>query len=92
MGNCMPSKCFKTTDCKIAHLNFSDFFRQSVTKIMGKTAVWTFSCFYPLPHLNNVEKQCAKLALNYVMVWQHCIGGEGESLNTFFKITRIFCH
>ena len=29
---------------------------QSVTKIMGK-AIRTISCFYPLPPLNNVEKQ-----------------------------------
>ena len=30
---------------------------QSVTKIMGKTAIRTISCFYPLPPLNNVEKE-----------------------------------
>ena len=30
---------------------------QSVTKIMGKTAIRVISCFYPLPPLNNVEKQ-----------------------------------
>ena len=30
---------------------------QSVTKIMGKTAFWTTSCFYPIPPLNDVEKQ-----------------------------------
>ena len=30
---------------------------QSATKIMGKTAVRTTSCFYPLPPLDNVEKQ-----------------------------------
>ena len=30
---------------------------QSVTKIMGKTAIWSISCFFPLPPLNNVEKQ-----------------------------------
>ena len=30
---------------------------QSVTKIMGKTAIGAISCFYPLPPLNNVEKQ-----------------------------------
>ena len=28
---------------------------QSVTKIMGKTAIWTILCFSPLPPLNNVE-------------------------------------
>ena len=30
---------------------------QSVTKIMGKTAIRAISCFSPLPPLNNVEKQ-----------------------------------
>ena len=30
---------------------------QSVTKIMEKTAIRTISYFYPLPTLNNVEKQ-----------------------------------
>ena len=28
---------------------------QSVTKIIGKTAIWTILCFSPLPPLNNVE-------------------------------------
>ena len=44
---------------------------------MAKTAIWALSCFYSLPPLNNVEKQRAKLASNYVMDSQHCIGGEG---------------
>ena len=30
---------------------------QSVTKIMGKTAIWTILCFSPLPPLNHVEEQ-----------------------------------
>ena len=30
---------------------------QSVTIIMGKTAIWTILCFYPFPPINNVEKQ-----------------------------------
>ena len=30
---------------------------QSVTKIMGKTAIRTISCFYSLPPLTNVEKE-----------------------------------
>ena len=51
---------------------------QSVTKIMGKTAIWTCLCFYPLPPLNNVEKQRAKLASIYVIGSQNCIGEEGE--------------
>ena len=46
---------------------------------MGKTAIWAISCFYPLPPLNNVEKQRAKFALSYVMGSQHFIGGEGNS-------------
>ena len=49
-----------------------------MTKIMGKTAIWAISCFFPLPPLNNVEKQTAKLAPSYVMGSQHCIGGEGD--------------
>ena len=48
--------------------------QQSVTKIIGKTAIWAISCFYPLPPLSNVEKQRAKLASSYVMDSQHCIG------------------
>ena len=62
------------------HLNFSDFFRQSVTKIMGKTAIWAISCFcvYPFSPLSNVEKQRAKLASSYVTGSQHCVGGEGD--------------
>ena len=44
---------------------------------MGKTAIWAISSFYPLPPLNNVEKQGAKLASSYVMGLQHCIGREG---------------
>ena len=45
---------------------------------MGKTAIWAISCFYPLPPFNNVEKQREKVASNYVMGLQHCIGGEGD--------------
>ena len=56
MGNGMPSKSFKTTNRKILHLSLLVFFRQSVTKTLGKTAIWTVSCFYPLPALSNVEK------------------------------------
>ena len=51
---------------------------QSMTKLMGKTAIWAISCFYPLPTLNNVEKQQAKLAPSHVMGSQHCIGGKGD--------------
>ena len=51
---------------------------QSVTKIMGKTAIWTILSFSPLPPLKNVEEQWAKLASSNVMGSQHCIGGERE--------------
>ena len=50
---------------------------QSVTKIMGKTAIWTIMSFPPLLPLNNVEEQWAKLASSNVMSSQHCTGGEG---------------
>ena len=78
MCNCLASVRFKTTNCKLVQLDFSDFSKQSVTKIMGKTASWEILCFYPLPPLNNVEKQQAKLASTYVLGSQHCIGGEGD--------------
>ena len=71
-------KGFKTTKCKVLRLNISDFFRQSVTKIIEKTAIWAISCFYPLPPLNNVEKDWAKFASGYVMGLQYCTGGEGD--------------
>ena len=51
---------------------------QSVTKIMGETAIWAISCSYPLLPLNNVGKQREKLASNYVMGSQQCIRGEGD--------------
>ena len=50
------------TKCKIPHLNFSDIFRQSVTKFMVKAAIWTISLFCSLPPLTNVEKEWAKIA------------------------------
>ena len=65
---------------------------QSVTKIMGKTAIWTIMSFSPLLPLNNVEEQWEKLASSNVMSSQHCIGGEGGILNPLFKIPIIFCH
>ena len=92
MGNSLPSKWFKTTNCKILHFYFSDFFRQLVTKIMGKTAIWAISYFYPLPSLNNVEKKRAKLASSYVMGSQRCKGEKEGFLNIVFKIPIIFCH
>ena len=54
MGKCMPSKSFKTTKCKIIHLHFPDFFKQSLTKIMGKNCVST--PFLPLTMLRNNEQ------------------------------------
>ena len=92
MGKIMTSKRFKTTNCKILHLRFPGFFRQSVTKIMGKTAIRTISYFSPLPPLNNVEKHGAKLKSSYVMGLQHCVGGEGRFLNRLSKIPIIICH
>ena len=65
---------------------------QSVTKIMGKAAIWTISCFYSVPALNNVEKQWAKLASSHVMGSRHCEMGQGRCLNRLFKIPIIFCH
>ena len=58
---------------------------QSVTKTMGKTAISVTFCFYPLPPLNNVEKQWAKVASSYVTGLQHCIVGEGEFYTKFWK-------
>ena len=63
----------------------SDFLRQSVTKLMGKTAIWEILYFYSLLPLNNIEKQWAKFAFRYFMGAQHCIGGDGEVLVQFLK-------
>ena len=57
---------------------------------MGKTTIGTISYFYPLPPLNNVEKQRTKLVSSYVMSSQHCIRGRGRFLNIIFKISIIF--
>ena len=57
---------------------------QSVTKIMGKTAVWTIMSFSPLLPLNNAEEQWAKLASSNVMSSQHCIGGDGGDIKPTF--------
>ena len=57
----MPSVWFKMSNGKILHLKLGIFFRPSVTKIMGKTAIWKILCFSPLPPLNNVEEHWAKL-------------------------------
>ena len=70
---------FKMSDSEIKHLKFCRFFRQSVAKIMGKSAIWTILCFSPLPPLKNIEEQWAKLASSNDIGPQHCIGWEGES-------------
>ena len=59
---------------------------------MGKIAISAILCFSPLPPLNNVDKQLAKLASSYNMGLQHCVGGEGGVLNRLFKSPIIFCH
>ena len=92
MDNCMPSKWFKMTNCKIPHLNFSEFLRESETKVTGKTAIWTISSFYPLPSRKKFEKHWAKHASSYVMDWQHSIGREVGFLNRFLEIPIIFCY
>ena len=63
--DCMPSIWCITSNCNILHLIFKFFFRQSVTKIMGKTAF-------------SITWKRAKVATSYVMGSQHCIGGEGK--------------
>ena len=60
-----PKKCyvllFTCSVSRATHLELTNNL-QSMTKIMGKTAIRTISCFYPLPPLNNFEKQRAELA------------------------------
>ena len=53
------------------------FFKQSVTKIMGKIDIWTMLCLSPLPPFNNVGEKWTKLASSNVIALQHCIGVEG---------------
>ena len=74
----MPSIWIRMSNSEILHFKVCRFFRESVTKITGKTAIWTILGFSPLPPLNNVEKQWAKLVSPNVIGSQHCIGGEGE--------------
>ena len=62
---------------------------QSVTKIMGKTAIWTILCFYLLNPLNNVDKQWAKFVSNYVVGLQHYIGQEGNFKHFFSNSNNI---
>ena len=74
----MPSIWFKISNSKIPHLKFCRCFRQSVGKLMGKTAIWKILCFSPLPPLHNVEEKWAKLMSSNVFSSQHCIRGEGQ--------------
>ena len=62
---------------KIPHFKFCRLFRQSVTKIMGKTDIWRILSLPPLPPLNNVEEEWAKLASSIFIALQHCIWTEG---------------
>ena len=78
MGNCIPSFGLKMSNFKIPYFKFCRFLRQSVTKIMGKTTIWTIYCFSSLSPFNNVEEQWARLASSNVMSSQHFIEGEGE--------------
>ena len=63
---------------------------QSATKIMEETAIWTILCFYPVPPLNNVEKQWSKVASGYVMGSQHWKGKRGNFKHTFRNFHYIF--
>ena len=88
----MPSIWFKISSSKIPHLKFCRFFRQSVTKIMGKTAIWTILCFSPLPPINNVEEQWAKTCVKPCYRFATLHRGRRGAWNTLFKIPLIFCH
>ena len=48
-------------------LKILQIFQTISDKIMGKTAILTVLCFSPLPPLNSVEEQQAKLASSNVM-------------------------
>ena len=78
MGKYMTSIWFKISNSKILYLNFCRFFKQSVSKIVEKTCIWTILCFLPLSSLNNVEEQKAKLAPSNVIGSEHFLGGDGE--------------
>ena len=53
-----------------------DFFQRISDKKYWKKCYLDNSI--PLPLLNNVEKQRAKVASSYVMGFRYCVGGEGE--------------
>ena len=48
-------RSFSRKVCISFNLKVKDL--QSVTKIMGKTAIWKIFCFSPIPPLNNLENQ-----------------------------------
>ena len=83
---------YMSVSCDICNLKGFVKDIQLVTKIIGKTAIWTISYFYRVAPLNNFEKQWTKLASSYMIGLQHCLGGEKGFLNTIFKIPIIFCH
>ena len=58
-----------------------DFFRQSLTKIMRKYAIWWIFHPFPLSPLNNVVERWKKLRSALFMASQHCIGGKGGILS-----------
>ena len=62
---CMLSIWFKMSNCKIAHCRF---FRQSVTKTVGKTAIRTILCFSPLPFLTMLRNNEQKLRQTMLLV------------------------
>ena len=65
---------------------------QSVTKIMGKTAIWTIFLFLPpspsKQYGETMNKSCVKLFYGFATLCR----GRGGILNTLFKIPIIFCH
>ena len=83
-------KCFIEQQCLVALIELWKASLQSMKKIMGKTAIWTISYFYPLPPLNNVETQWAKRVSSYFIGSQHCIGEDRIFKHTFLNSHDIF--
>ena len=57
----------KQSTVKHHNWNFLDFFRQSVTKIVGKTTIWTIFCFSSFPPLTLLRNNGKKNASSFVM-------------------------
>ena len=72
----MASIWCKTSNCKILHLIFQIFSGYQWQKLREKLLFGKFCVSIPLPVLNKVEKQRAKVGSSYVMVLQHCVGGD----------------